>query len=90
MLAALTQLVRDAFAGAATDVFLVAGQAPRIRHEGEVVELHPGPAAAMALFWEACGIDPASHPEADIFHCRERKSFEAAPKLARKPKSIWT
>jgi len=68
MLAALTQLIRDAFAGAATDVFLVAGEAPRIRHEGEVVELHPGPipAAAMAQFWEACGIDPASHPEADI------------------------
>jgi len=68
MLAALTQLIRDAFAGAATDVFLVAGEAPRIRHEGEVVELHPGPipAAAMALFWQACGIDPASHPEADI------------------------
>lgn len=28
--------------------------------------------------------------EEAIFHCRERKSFEAPPKLARKPKSIWT
>ena len=25
-----------------------------------------------------------------IFHCRERKIFEAPPKEARKPKSIWT
>ncbi|MEI7911249.1 MAG: ATPase, T2SS/T4P/T4SS family [Verrucomicrobiota bacterium] len=68
MLAALTQLICDAFSGAATDVFLVAGEAPRIRHEGEVVELHPGPipAQAMAEFWTSCGIDPATHPEADI------------------------
>jgi twitching motility protein PilT len=28
--------------------------------------------------------------EEAIFHCRERKSFEAPPKEARKPKSIWT
>jgi twitching motility protein PilT len=64
----LAQLIRDAFAGKATDVFLVAGEAPRIRHEGEVVELHPGPipAAAMAGFWAACGIDPAKQREADI------------------------
>ena len=68
MHSALTQLILDAFAGAATDVFLVAGEAPRIRHEGEVVELHPGPipAAAMAGFWDACGIDPATHHEADL------------------------
>jgi twitching motility protein PilT len=68
MHSALIQLIQDAFAGAATDVFLVAGEAPRIRHEGEVVELHPGPipAAAMAGFWESCGIDPATHCEADI------------------------
>ena len=68
MLSTLQQLIQDAFAGAATDVFLVAGEAPRIRHEGEVVELHPGPipAAAMAEFWGACGVNPATHPEADI------------------------
>jgi len=28
--------------------------------------------------------------EEAIFHCRERKSFELAPKEPRKPKSIWT
>ena len=68
MLSALRQLIQDAFAGAATDVFLVAGEAPRVRHEGQVIELHPGPVppAAMAEFWNSCGIDPQTHPEADI------------------------
>ena len=65
---ALTHLIRDAFAGEASDVFLVEGEAPRIRHEGEVIVLHPGPVtrAAMAEFWQSCGIDPTGHPEADI------------------------
>jgi len=68
MQSVLTQLIHDAFSGAATDVFLVAGEAPRVRHDSEVVELHPGPipAAAMAEFWDACGIDPATHAEADL------------------------
>ncbi len=68
MLSALRQLIQDAFAGAATDVFLVAGEPPRVRHEGEVIELHPGPVppAAMAEFWNSCGIDPQTHSEADV------------------------
>jgi twitching motility protein PilT len=65
---ALTQLIRNAFTDAATDVFIVEGEAPRIRRDGEVVVLHPGPVprASMEEFWQSCGIDPASHPEADI------------------------
>jgi len=68
MIAALTQLIRDAFTNAATDVFIVEGEAPRIRHEGEVIELHPGPVTRQAMeeFWQACGINPATHCEADI------------------------
>lgn len=68
MIDALTQLIRDAFADAATDVFLVEGEPPRIRREGDVVLLHPGPVSreAMIQFWESCGIDPATHPEADL------------------------
>ncbi len=68
MHAALIQLIRDAFANSATDVFLVEGEAPRIRRDGEVAALHPGPVSreAMAAFWESCAIDPATHPEADI------------------------
>lgn len=64
----LTQLIRDAFSGHATDVFFVEGETPRIRQDGDVVELHPGPISKEALqaFWDDCGVDPATHPEADI------------------------
>ena len=65
---ALTQLIRDAFADAATDVFIVEGEAPRIRRDGEVVVLHPGPIPRSGLeeFWRSCGIDPATQAEADV------------------------
>lgn len=68
MISSLVQLIRDAFAEAATDVFLVAGEAPRVRQAGEVVTRAPEPvtAAAMAAFWASCGVDPATHAEADI------------------------
>jgi len=68
MNSALIQLIRDAFEGSATDVFIIEGEPPRIRREGEVITLHPGPVTrdAMEQFWHSCGIDPATHPEADI------------------------
>jgi pilus retraction protein PilT len=68
MHAALIQLIRDAFADAATDVFIMEDEPPRIRHDGEVIVLHPGPVSkeAMEGFWQDCGIDPATHHEADI------------------------
>lgn len=64
----LAQTIQDAFADAATDVFLVAGEAPRVRHGGEVVVHREEPVteAAMAEFWGACGVDPEAHREADI------------------------
>lgn len=64
----LYQIIRDAFTDAATDVFLVEDEPPRIRREGEVIELHPGPIPRVALeeFWKSCGIDPAAHLEADV------------------------
>ena len=68
MNSALNQLIRDAFADSATDVFLLEEEPPRIRHEGDVVVLHPGPIPRVAMeeFWKSCGIDPASHLEADV------------------------
>ncbi len=68
MTSALNQLIRDAFADAATDVFLVEDEPPRIRREGDVVILHPGsiPRLPMEEFWKSCGIDPAANPEADV------------------------
>lgn len=64
----LTQLIRDAFADAATDVFFVEGQPPRLRSNGDVIELHPGPVTheALAEFWKDCGINPDLQHEADI------------------------
>ncbi|MCF7676348.1 MAG: Flp pilus assembly complex ATPase component TadA, partial [Akkermansiaceae bacterium] len=46
----------------------MAGEAPRIRHEGEVIIRHPDlvSQAAMEEFWCACGVDPTTHPEADV------------------------
>lgn len=68
MNSALIQLIRDAFDGSASDVLMIEGEPPRIRREGEVITLHPGPVTreAMEQFWQSCGIDPSTHPEADI------------------------
>jgi Tfp pilus assembly pilus retraction ATPase PilT len=68
MHSALHQLIRDAFADSATDIFLVEGEPPRIRHQGDVLILHPGPIPreAMEEFWQSCGIDPAANLESDI------------------------
>ncbi|NQX02831.1 Flp pilus assembly complex ATPase component TadA [bacterium] len=68
MNSALNQLIRDAFADAATDVFLIEDEPPRIRREGDVVVLHPGPVPRLAMeeFWHSCGVDPTAHLEADI------------------------
>jgi len=64
----LPQLIRDAFADGATDVFLMEDEPPRIRREGDVVTLHPGPIPREALldFWKECGVDPATSTEADV------------------------
>ena len=65
---ALQQLIRDAFRGVATDVFLLAEEQPRIRRDGKVVPLHPGPVPRFAMegLWKSCGVDPAITKEADV------------------------
>ncbi|MES2997575.1 MAG: ATPase, T2SS/T4P/T4SS family [Verrucomicrobiota bacterium] len=57
----LANLICNAFENDATDVFLAEGEPPRIRKEGQVTVLHPGPipAAAMQDFWRERGADPA-------------------------------
>jgi len=67
MNSALNHLIRDAFAGSATDVFLLEDEPPRIRREGKVVPLHPGPVphGVMEEFWKSCGVD-TSRNEADV------------------------
>lgn len=65
---ALYQLIRDAFRYESTDVFLIEGEAPRIRREGNVVVLHPGPIPRQVMedFWRSCGVDPKETKELDI------------------------
>lgn len=68
MNSALNQLIRDAFLNSATDVFLIEDEPPRIRKDGEVLEIHPGavPRVAMEEFWKSCGVDPDATLEMDI------------------------
>jgi pilus retraction protein PilT len=65
---ALIHLLKDALEKGANDIFLMEGEPPRSRIEGDVTMLHEGPvpAEAMAGFWRTCGIDPAGHSGADI------------------------
>lgn len=65
---ALHQLIRDSFRYESTDVFLVEGEPPRIRREGNVVVLHPGPVPRAGLedLWRSCGVDYESVKETDV------------------------
>ena len=65
---ALIHLLKDALENGANDIFLMEGEPPRARIEGDVNILHDGPvpAEAMVDFWRTCGIDPAGHTGADI------------------------
>lgn len=67
MIDALHNLIRDAFAHSATDVFLLEDEPPRIRRESVVEVAHPGPVprAIMEEFWKSCGVEPDRH-EADV------------------------
>jgi pilus retraction protein PilT len=65
---AFVQVIRDAFSGGATDVFILADEPPRVRIEGDVTVLHPGPIPATEIeaLWHACGVSPSNHHEADV------------------------
>jgi pilus retraction protein PilT len=68
MLNPLYPLIRDAFRHESTDVFLVEGEPPRIRREGNVVVLQPGPVAREGLeeLWKSCGVNHATTKETDV------------------------
>ena len=65
---ALVQLIRNAFENEATDVFLMEGEPPRIRREGAIEVLHPGPVPRRALedFCRDNGLDADKLHEADF------------------------
>lgn len=64
----LLKLIRDAMRGAATDVFLLEDEQPRIRRDGKITELHPRliPRFAIQSLWKSCGVDPNTSKEADV------------------------
>jgi pilus retraction protein PilT len=68
MHSALNRLIRDAFADSAMDLFLVEDEPPRVRRDGDLAVLHPGPVprAVMEEFWKSCGVDPTVTLENDI------------------------
>jgi len=63
----LVELLATAFHGGASDVFLVEGERPRVRSDGEVVTAH-GEALehdTIAAVWRECGLDPDATLDAD-------------------------
>jgi pilus retraction protein PilT len=64
----LEHLILDAFTANASDVFLMEGEPPRMRGNGDLSILHPGPLPreALAELWHHCGIAPENHHEADV------------------------
>jgi twitching motility protein PilT len=61
----------------ATDVFVRAGEVPRVRLNGDLVVLDEEvvPEAAMLEFWRACGVDPAEECERDIRHVMQSGGY---------------
>jgi twitching motility protein PilT len=67
MTPALTDLLKTAFSGGASDVFLAVGERPRVRTNGEVVvaqgeELDE---ESIAEIWRYCGLDPENQHDGD-------------------------
>ncbi|MGB6223138.1 type IV pilus twitching motility protein PilT [Haloferula sp.] len=67
MTPALLDLLSTAFSGGASDVFLVEGDRPRVRSNGEVIVAH-GEALdheSIAEIWRTCGLEPESQNDGD-------------------------
>ncbi len=68
MLTQITQVCESASQQGAEDVFLTAGEFPRLRLVGQLVLLKPSGLVSpqeMAHFWEVCGADPVTLQEFD-------------------------
>jgi twitching motility protein PilT len=63
----ILSLIESAFTGGASDVFLVEGERPRVRKDGEILIAHGGPVPreAIADIWKACKIDPETEHDGD-------------------------
>jgi len=65
--AEIQSLLENAFTGGASDVFLMEGEKPRVRTNGEVIIAHGGPVSReeIEFIWKACGFDPATTNDGD-------------------------
>lgn len=68
MQTAIFQIIRDAFAHQGSDLFLVEGEQPRIRQNGDLFLLETDAVSRLSMeeLWRHCGIDPEARHEADI------------------------
>ncbi|WP_052572947.1 ATPase, T2SS/T4P/T4SS family [Haloferula sp. BvORR071] len=64
---AIRDLLENAFTGGASDVFMIEGERPRVRKDGEVIIAHGGPVSKedVAAIWRECGCDPDSTNDGD-------------------------
>lgn len=63
----IRSLLENAFTGGASDVFLVEGERPRVRGDGEIIIAH-GTAVSregIAGIWRECGFDPETTQDGD-------------------------
>ena len=67
MNAELLELLTTAFTGGASDVFLIEGEPPRVRKDGEVIQAFGGAMerGVIAEVWSHCGIDPQEELDGD-------------------------
>ena len=63
----IRSLIDNAFTGGASDVFLMEGERPRVRSDGDIVIAHGGPVARedIAEIWTTCNCDPNKESDGD-------------------------
>jgi pilus retraction protein PilT len=63
----IRSLLEQAFNAGASDVFMIEGERPRVRNEGEIIIAHGAPVAHedIAAIWRTCGFDPTLTNDGD-------------------------
>ncbi|WP_367873874.1 type IV pilus twitching motility protein PilT [Luteolibacter sp. Populi] len=63
----IRSLIDNAFTGGASDVFLMEGERPRVRSDGDIVIAHGGPVSRedIAEIWTTCNCDPTKESDGD-------------------------
>lgn len=63
----IRSLLEQAFNAGASDVFMIEGERPRVRSDGDIIIAHGGPLERedIAAIWQGCGYDPATANDGD-------------------------